>query len=302
MTPGRRGRLTVLDPGFGVTIQDRGRIGFARWAISPAGAADRGAMARANRLVGNTESAPVLELVGGGQRFHIGDDTTVALAGAPLNAAVTAPVADAGTGLAPVRGIGPAHAFSLYAGDNLHLGRPWAGLRTYLAIRGGVAGRRVFGSASTDSMGGIGPPALVVGSEVLAGTEMVAAPRFEPVPQPTILTRPTLRVLEGPRLDWMSAAATRLFTSADFVVSPLSDRIGVRLDGPEMQRRRTEELASEALLTGAVQLPPSGQPIIFGPDHPTTGGYPVIAVVIEADLDTVAQLRPGQAVRFRWVC
>ncbi len=182
---------------------------------------------------------------------------------------------------------------SLPAGSEIGLGVPATGLRSYLGLRGGLAVPPVLGSRSTDTLSGLGPAPLTAGVRLPVGA---AAGDFVPAVAPATPAGGALRVLLGPRDDWFSAAACRTLLGAEWTVRPDSDRIGVRLAGPRLERVRTEELPSEPTLPGAVQVPPDGRPIVLGPDAPVTGGYPVIAVVTA--LAPVAQLRPGDAVRF----
>jgi allophanate hydrolase subunit 2 len=156
---------------------------------------------------------------------------------------------------------------------------------------------RVLGSRSTDTLSGIGPPRLDTGMELLLGE-----PTDDPgaVDVPVVLDYPDsvrLRVVPGPRLDWFAEDVLGRLTEATYTVSSRSNRVGVRLEGPSLPRRRDEELPSEGLVLGAIQVPASGQPLVFLNDHPTTGGYPVVGVVAPEDLAACAQVRPGTAVR-----
>jgi biotin-dependent carboxylase-like uncharacterized protein len=185
-------------------------------------------------------------------------------------------------------------AVSLPRGAEIRLGPPPDGLRSYLAVRGGLAVDPVLGSRSTDTLSGLGPPALRAGDRLAVGRlsgALVGATSAEPARRD-----PVLPVLLGPRDDWFTADARQRFLATAWTVRAESDRVGIRLDGPALERMRTEELASEPTLPGAVQVAADGRPIVFGPDAPVTGGYPVIAVV--TDLGRAAQLRPGDVVRF----
>jgi biotin-dependent carboxylase-like uncharacterized protein len=164
-------------------------------------------------------------------------------------------------------------------------------------VRGGITVPDVLGSRSTDLLSDLGPPRLRVGDRLPVGPTPGRAPSeaIAPSASPTSV----LRVIRGPRDDWFAADAMAQLTATSWTVRPESDRVGVRLDGPALVRAGPGELPSEPTLPGALQVPADGRPIIFGPDAPVTGGYPVLAVVCEADLDGVAQLRPGQAIRFR---
>jgi biotin-dependent carboxylase-like uncharacterized protein len=268
--------IEVLEAGPLATVQDLGRPGYAALGVARSGAFDRAALQLANRLVGNPEAAAGIEMTLGGLRFVAHAPVTVALAGAVCPGAP-----DWGT------------AVTLPAGAEVRLGAPRDGLRSYLALRGGLAVPAVLGSRSTDLLSGLGPEPLRAGTRLPVGEpsgEMVAA-----LGSPQRMSG-LLRIRFGPRDDWFTAEARRRLVRAEWTVRPDSDRIGVRLSGPSLDRVRTGELPSEPMLPGAVQVPPEGRPIIFGPDGPVTGGYPVIAVV--ADLGPVAQLRPGDTVRF----
>jgi allophanate hydrolase subunit 2 len=181
------------------------------------------------------------------------------------------------------------------------LGAPRDGLRSFVAVRGGLAVPPVLGSCSTDLLSGLGPDPLVAGAVLEIGaarrplpvTDLVVAP-----PPPRLAEDVELPVRLGPRDDWFEPEALRLLLESRFEVTSDSDRIGVRLDGPLLPRRITRELTSEGVVEGSLQAPPGGRLTLFGPDHPVTGGYPVVAVVRARALPVVAQLRPGQGVRF----
>lgn len=283
--------LVVEGVGPLATVQDLGRPGHAALGVPAGGAADRAALRLGNRLVGNPEDEPGLEVLLGGLRLRVEGNVTVCLTGAP--AAVTR-----NGSAAPICTPVP-----LRDGDRLHLGMPPTGLRSYLAIRGGLAVTRVLGSASTDLTAGLGPPPLEVGRRLPVAVQPaaglvcgeavdVASPWSAPVDDLV------LRVVLGPRVDWFDAAALRALTAAAWTVTSEADRVGVRLCGPHLDRSRGGELPSEGIVRGAVQVPTSGQPLVFLAEHPTTGGYPVIAVVLDVDVDALAQVRPGQRVRF----
>jgi biotin-dependent carboxylase-like uncharacterized protein len=274
--------LEIRASGGLTTVQDLGRPGFAHLGVGRCGAADRGALRQANALVGNPASAAGLEITLGGLIFTARDAATVALAGAPAAGSL-----DWGV------------AVTLPAGTTVTLGFPATGLRSYLAVRGGVAAEPVLGSRSTDLLGGIGPAALKAGDRVAIGTDVagdVSGTMLAPIP-----VGGALRIVFGPRDDWFSTASLARLTTARWLVRPESNRIGVRLGGPRLERTRPDELATESTLPGALQVPPDGQPILLGPDAPVTGGYPVIAVVVDDDLDAAGQLRPGEEVSFRAV-
>ncbi len=282
--------LVVRRCGSMVTLQDRGRRGRAHEGIARAGAFDQRAASLANRLVGNDPDAAVLEVLLGSCAFDVVDPTTVAITGAVLPVRVNGMDASQN------------HAIELRRGDRLELGIPSDGLRAYLALSGGVDAPLVLGSRSYDSLGRIGAPPLAVGDVVRPGPSAPGEAWFELVPVRPHPAVPTIDILEGPRYDWLSAQARVDLTCGSWVVEPASDRTGVRLRG-EVLTRATEwagrELATEAMIPGAIQLPSNGQPIILGPDCGTTGGYPVVGVVWERSMSDLAQLRPGQHVRLR---
>jgi biotin-dependent carboxylase-like uncharacterized protein len=279
--------LTVLAPGPLATIQDGGRPGWASIGVTRSGAADRASAALANRLVGNDPTAAVIEATAGGLRVRAERTLLVAVTGAP------APLDVDGTP-APLDA-----PLTLRPGAVLTLGMPAIGLRSYLAVRGGIDAHPVLGSRSTDSLSGLGPPPLKDGDRLPIGTLAAGEPIVDVAavarPQP----RPVLRVLPGPRRDWFEPAAWAALTTEDWTVTADSDRVGLRLNGPLLGRERDGELPSEGLVPGALQVPPDGAPVLFLADHPVTGGYPVLAVVVTADLPAAAQLRPGDLVRFR---
>lgn len=278
--------IEVLRPGTLTTVQDLGRPGHAHLGVGRSGAADRGSLRLANRLVGNREGAACLEITLGGfaARFHRA--ATVALAGAPCPVRVSG---REGFMHGPVQ---------LRAGNELSLGVPALGLRTYLAVRGGIDVPPVLGSRSTDLLSGLGPGPLRPGVQLTLATDAAELPAVDLAPVPRLPERIVLRVTPGPRDDWFTPAALTVLGSAEYEVTAQSNRVGLRLSGPKLERATDRELPSEGMVSGALQVPPSGQPVLFLADHPVTGGYPVIAVVQEQDLCLAAQARPGQRLRF----
>ncbi|WP_067532582.1 biotin-dependent carboxyltransferase family protein [Nocardia crassostreae] len=271
------------------TIQDLGRPGWFDSGMGTAGAADRGSLRLANRLVGNPEGAAAIEALLGGLELLAERHLTLAVAGASAPAAVDG---------CPV---GAASVLELEPGQRLRLGLAATGLRTYIAVRGGIDVPPVLGSRSLDTMSGIGPRPLRSGDLLPVG----APPREYPIVDVAPVAAPvggrlTIRVIAGPRADWF--ANTAVLFEGEWTISSETDRIGARLDrrgGPPLCRRDTGELPTEGMALGSIQVPPSGQPVVFLADHPITGGYPVIGVVVDADVDLVAQACPGQALRFR---
>ena len=275
--------LEVLATGPLALVQDLGRPGYAHLGVPPSGALDVGALRLANRLAGNPEDAAGIETLLGGLSVRATASCTVAVTGPVV--AVTVDGRDAGSHA----------AVALRAGQTLTIGTPARGLRCYLAVSGGIDGPAELGSRSRDVLSGIGPEPLATGAKVPlgpvtgvpAGADVVVAP-----PSPDRLVVP---VGLGPRDDWLADAAGGL--GVWWTVTAESNRVGLRLDGPPLRRARTGELPSEGVLTGAVQVPPNGLPVVFLADHPTTGGYPVVAVVRRGSLDALAQARPGTQVR-----
>ncbi|ONM49057.1 biotin-dependent carboxyltransferase family protein [Nocardia donostiensis] len=276
------------------TIQDLGRPGWFHSGVGPSGAADRGALRLANRLVGNPESHAGIEVLLGGVTLRAEQHLTVAVTGAPAPAMVD------GT---PV---GHASVLELDAGQALRLGLSRTGLRSYIAVRGGVDVQPVLGSRSRDTLSGIGPPPLRCGDVLPVGPAPRTFPIIDQAPQAEsagladLHTPLDIRVLPGPREDWFTDPDA-LFHGT-WTVSAETDRIGARMEraaGPPLRRRVMAELPTEGMALGSIQVPPSGQPVVFLADHPITGGYPVVAVVLDADTDVMAQARPGQAIRFR---
>lgn len=274
--------LRVLATGPLVTVQDQGRPGYAHLGVPRAGALDRPAADLANRLVGNAPDAAVLEVLLGGLELRAERGCWIAVTGAPAPLDVDGAVR------------GHSRAEWVPPGGVVRLGRPATGLRSYLAVGGGIAVAPVLGSRSTDTLAWVGPPRVEPGAVLPIGP--AGRPRPHDTPRPLAPGR--LRLLPGPRDDWFAPDAIDRLCAASYAVSADSDRIGLRLDGPSLPRVRTGELASEGMVLGAVQVPPDGRPVVFLADHPPTGGYPVIGVVLEDDLWQCAQLRPGDPVGF----
>lgn len=285
----RGGGIRILEPGLLTTVQDLGRSGAGSVGVAASGALDRGALRTANRLLGNPEGAAGLEVTMGGFRAVAERDLWVAVAGAWGVVALDG------------REVDPYEAHPWPAGAELRLDWFAHGARGYVAVRGGVDARLALGSRATDLLAGLGPAALRAG-DVIGVRDDVAAPI--PVAPPAAWGAPhddelELELAPGPRADWFTPEARETLFEAVWTVSNHADRVGARLDGPALARLRTDELASEGMVPGALQVPPSGRPTILLADGPVTGGYPVIAVVTDASLDLVAQARPGTRIRFR---
>jgi KipI family sensor histidine kinase inhibitor len=270
------------------TVQDTGRPGYASLGVTPSGAADTSSAALGNRLVGNDPAAACLEL-SFGATLAFREPTRVAVTGA------TCAVTRSG------RGEGMNAPFDVRAGQTLEVGPAVAGLRAYVAVRGGIAVPTTLGSRSTDVLSGLGPEPLSAGTVLPIGTDHAGPPPpvdVAPVATPAIGDL-VVHVLPGPRDDWFTADAVASFFREPYEVTTESNRVGVRLSGRSLTRSRDGELPTEGMVAGSIQIPPSGQPIVFLADYPVTGGYPVLGVVREADLPVVAQARPGQVIRFR---
>ena len=272
-------------------MQDQGRAGYSTIGVGASGAADRSALARANRLVGSRPDAAVVESLFGGLVLRAERDLVLAVTGAdsPLS------VLSADGYEQPAQ---PDVPFLLRTGEVLSLGTPLAGLRSYVAFRGGLDVPAVLGSRATDTLAKLGPEPLAAGTKLCVGADPGTAVGLREIPPPLPGAEVELRYVPGPRQDWFSAAGMEAFAGQGWVVGTESNRVGIRFSGEPLPGRRAGELESEAVLPGSLQVPSSGLPILFLADAPVTGGYPVIGVVVEADLDLAAQLRPGTTVRF----
>ncbi|MGW2487456.1 5-oxoprolinase subunit C family protein [Streptomyces sp. NPDC001606] len=278
--------LVVVRAGALTTVQDRGRPGYAHLGVARSGALDPPAAALVNRLVGNGPDAAVLETTVNGCALRPRSTVTVAVGGAPCPVTVDGRPAAWG---APV---------VVPAGALVEVGPAVAGVRAYVGVAGGVAVEPVLGSRATDLLSGLGPAPLTDGAVLPLGAPAGPPGRVDGAPQPGPPAELVLRVTPGPRADWFTPRALRDLTTRAYRVSSASNRIGLRTEGPALERARPGELASEGMVLGAVQVPPDGRPVVFLADHPTTGGYPVIAVVRAADLPAAAQAAPGTVVRF----
>jgi biotin-dependent carboxylase-like uncharacterized protein len=281
------GGIEIVHCGPLGTVQDTGRPGYAALGVGRSGAADAASAALANRLVGNEPAAACLELsFGATLTFH--EPARVVVTGA------TCELSRSG------RGEAMNAPFDVRAGQTLVVGPASVGLRAYVAVRGGIAVAATLGSRATDVLSGLGPDPLAPDMVLPIGNAYAGPPPpVEVAPVPTPATGDlVVHVVPGPRDDWFTDEAVARFFHDSYEVTAESNRVGVRLSGPALTRARDGELPTEGMVAGSVQIPPSGQPIVFLADHPATGGYPVLAVVRTADLPVIAQARPGQAVRF----
>lgn len=289
-TPGIR----VEEAAFPLVFQDLGRMGQGGQGVSTSGALDRGALRRANRAVGNPAGAAALEITLGPTRFRAERPLTAVLTGAVEGAHLTTP-----DGPVPLL---PGQPFAMDAGDGLVLPPPLRGMRAYLALRGGYAVTPVLGSAATDTLAHIGPPTLRAGDGVGAGLNpagsVIAYPEAAPA-LPMAGREVLLPVTLGPRTDWFPPEVVAQFLAQVWRVTPQSSRVGIRLEGDlPLLRPDAAELPSEGTERGALQVPHSGQPVLFLADHPLTGGYPVIATLHPDALDLAGQVPPGARLRF----
>ncbi|TYR20849.1 carboxyltransferase domain-containing protein [Corynebacterium urealyticum] len=287
---------TLTDAGLLSLVQDRGRPGHGDIGVTRSGALDRASARAANAAVGNHSSAAVIENIGG-LRITANVDTVLAVTGAEATVEVSTRSGQQATKTL-------AQPIGLLAGEELAVRPTGTGARSYVAIRGGLATDTVLDSAASDVLSGMGPAPLADGDLLKAGRATRTAV------DPTILNpadstnAATLRCVLGPRDDWFAEQTVQDFLSTTWEVSGQSNRIGLRMTGPEgaeLTREREEELASEGMLPGSIQVPPNGLPVLFLADHPVTGGYPVIATVIPEDMDAAGQLPPGSTVTFRAV-
>lgn len=279
--------LLVEDAGPLLLVQDLGRPGHAHLGVPPSGALDQRALTLANRLVGNPEPTAGLEVLLGDVRIRAQSSMRVALTGGQLDLRIN--------GRASAWGA----SHSVRAGDLVEI-LPGTGLRAWLAVGGGIDVPAILGSRSTDTFTGLGPPAVRAGDRLRTGETPPAQPAGEASAAAIATEAACLDVVLGPRDSWFCEEARNALFSTEYVVSPSSNRTALRLDSDvTLDRIDDEELPSEGVVTGAVQVTRNGRPLVFLADHPVTGGYPVIAVTEPAGLAACAQVRPGDRVRFR---
>lgn len=281
--------LEILRTGPLAVVEDLGRPGLAHLGVSRSGAADRRAHKLANRLVANPDDRATVEVTFGGFAARVrGGDVDIAVTGADADPTVDG-IEFGSNSIQHVRD-----------GQVIALGTPRAGLRSYLAVRGGICVDPVLGSRSYDVMSAIGPAPLRAGDRLPIGEHTQDYPELDQAPVAAITGHlMELQVVPGPRDDWLVNPDALVHTI--WMASDRSDRVGMRLEGRPLQYRYPDrQLPSEGTTRGAIQVPPNGLPVILGPDHPVTGGYPVVGVVTDEDVDKIAQVRPGQYVRLHW--
>lgn len=280
--------VLVRRAGWCTTVQDLGRRGLAHLAVPPSGSLHREAALLANRLVGNPPEAAVLETTGNGVAVEAGCVLLAAISGAPAEVRVNG------------RAAPWACSVLLRSGDVLEVGPAQGGLRSYVALDGGIDVPLVLGSRSSDLLSGLGPPPLADSEELPLGARPTTPPRgsdLAVVGWPGLARPAVLRARLGPRHDCLTSGGVELLGQGVLRVEPESDRSGLRLAGARVRSVLDRELPSEGMVEGAVQLWPSGRLVVLLADHPTTGGYPVIAVVEPEDLWIAGQLRPGDELR-----
>jgi 5-oxoprolinase (ATP-hydrolysing) subunit C len=283
-------RLLVVSIGPASSVQDGGRHGAQRYGLTPSGAMDRLGLAAANTLVGNGPFAAAIEIGPFGAKFTARDGAVrVALSGVPRSAELAGRTALFDTSM------------TIAEGETLNLGFAKGGAFSYLAIEGGIAGEPMFGSLAVNARAGLGSPyprPLQAGDVFQAKAASSAAERR--IELPRAATGP-IRVVLGPQDDEFSDDAKALFFDSEWKISPTSDRMGYRLEGPAIKHLHGHNIVSDGTVDGSIQVPGNGVPIVLMPDRGTSGGYPKIATVITADLGRFAQTPAGTGFRFKAV-
>lgn len=279
--------ITILEPGPYCSIQDLGRRGYGRWGISPGGAADRRSHSLANRLVGNAEDAATLELTFGPVRLSFDEPAVIAVTGAAEVLTITGGV---GSPNGPLR-VGPGEV-------TVH--SPLHGVRSYVAVRGGIDTPLILGSRATDPSSGFGA-VLRAGDIVPVGRTGIVSDILVDHAPTRGWSQPAELIADlGPQADWFTPESLALFKAQTYSVATDSNRVGVRLLGEPLTRCSYAEMMSEPVIRGAIEITTDGQPIVFMADYPTTCGYPVIAVLDPISADLTAQLRPGDVARIHF--
>ncbi len=286
--------IEVIEAGFLTTVQDAGRYGWLRYGVPPSGPLDAAALQAANTLVGNPPGAAGLEITWTGPVLRMERDALVAVCGADFELW-------AGRLAVPTW-----YSIVLRAGSVLRFGTRRSGARAYLAVNGGIATSPYLGSQATYLPGGFGG---LEGRALRSGDRLPLNPgtcdpfagagKPWPISQRPLYSRhPTLRIVPGPQAEAFTQEGMATFLSSGYTLSPSSDRMGARLHGPRIGHAGAAGIISDGVIAGCVQVPPDGQPIVMLADHQTTGGYPKIATVLKADVPLLAQLMPGDEVRF----
>ena len=286
--------IEIITPGLLTTVQDFGRVGVMKNGFTQNGVMDRFSMRVANRLCGNCDSAPVLEMTVLGITAKFTQDTVICVSGADFDAKIND------------KPIKRNKAYKINNGDILSMGSAKSGLRAYLAVAGGIVGENVFGSASTNlkfAFGGYNGRKLQSGDVLAIGTGAFSLGDIDKweIPESEYGNDTELRVVLGPQNDMFTDEDIRLFLSQKYEVTAQSDRMGIRLSGEPLKSKNGMDIISDGIVFGSVQVPNSGEPIILMADHQTTGGYAKIATVISVDLPRASQLSAGNTVRFKSV-
>jgi biotin-dependent carboxylase-like uncharacterized protein len=268
------------------TVEDLGRPGYADLGVPRSGAADPASLRLGNRLVGNPEGYAGIEMTALGMKARLHRGRWIAVTGAVCPLWIDGRAADIN------------RAVFVPQGATLTVGAATNGVRSYLTVAGGIDVDHVLGSRSTDLMSGLGPPPLRAGTTLPLGQPVSAPGHADFVPQVTLPPVVWIRMTLGPRDDMLTTEALETLRRSVFEASSSSNRIALRLQGPALATRGAGQMPSEGIVIGAMQVPSAGQPLIFLPDHPTTGGYPVVAVAHPDDLWIVGQASPGTKIRF----
>lgn len=296
LTPGDSCHLEILSVGLLTLLQDLGRVGQAKSGISASGAMDKSALRSANRIVGNSSDQACLEIVSGGFKAIAYGQMLVAITGASCPIEIKTPSGE-------IFHVNTYQPIDLNDGDEISLGVPVAGIRSYLSVRGGFTVPAILSSRSFDTLSNIGPAPLKMNDKLVVGeTSRCAAISISETPAFDMPNRDEIVVLDilfGPRTDWFTQESIDLLSKQIWQVTPQSNRIGLRLNGEcSLSRIKLQELPSEGTCMGAIQIPASGQPVLFLADHPLTGGYPVIASVADYHLDLAGQIPVNAKIRF----
>jgi len=269
------------------TLQDQGRIGYANIAVPTSGACDQKSHQLANRLIGNFPNACAIESLRGSFEFGTDSELVISATGAPASVQVD----------------GREHEMfrSIFvpAGSVVSVSPGSLGMRTYLAIRGGIVGNQIMGSSSYDELSQIGTPPIKPGDKFSVENQVAGSITGDYIPGSVITGLNTVELETMPAPRWSGFSNSDILFTSEYQVTSSVNRVGLRLSGPALVWNSESRLASEGVVTGAIQIPVDGMPLIFGPDHPTTGGYPVVAVVSRNSLDLLAQTAPGTVVRFK---
>lgn len=287
-------RIIVVKGGWLTTVQDLGRHGYQQYGVPVAGAMDRFSAIVANRLVGNSDEAAVLELTLKGPELQFEQDTVIAMTGADLSPTING------------SSVPLWESIAIQRGSRLSFGTKRDGSRAYFSIAGGIDVPLVLGSRSTHCASETGgfqgrplrPGDILPGGQPGKSINRLIGKRLPDRLLPRYERSVTLRIIPGPQQDFLLKKSLATLTEATYTVSPQSDRMGYRLTGPKIAPKGSIRFISDCTTMGALQVPPDGQPILLMADRQTTGGYPKIAVVISADLPLAAQLAPGDRISF----